>query len=224
MPPATQTYIIDFDSTLITLESLDELARITLAGRSDASKVMNRLEAITKQGMLGDIEFDKSLTQRLSLFSANKQHIERLTELLMANISPSALSNTAWFRENAERIYVVSGGFADYIVPVVASLGLIPKHVFANNFVYDELGNIKGYNPDSLLSRPQGKVQQIKSLGLPDTYVVMIGDGYTDFEAKAYGAADEFWAFTETANRPKVDKLADRIVRDFEEVAKLSRQ
>ena len=38
------------------------------------------------------------------------------------------------FKRNAEMIYVLSGGFEECIVPVVAKLGIAPDHVLANGF------------------------------------------------------------------------------------------
>ncbi len=213
-----KTYIIDFDSSLITLESLDELARIALADREDTDEVVAKLEDITDRGMSGEIGFDESLKQRLALFSANREHVEKSIELFKASISPSARANSDWFRNNADNIYVVSGGFEDYMLPITSELGLRNDHVFANRFTYDEAGNITGYDEVSLLSRPQGKPAQVKSLGLTDRKVIMIGDGYTDYEVLKYGAASEFWAFTETISRPKVIALADRVIHDFGEI------
>ncbi|MEK7594406.1 MAG: HAD-IB family phosphatase [Patescibacteria group bacterium] len=213
----TQTYIIDFDSTLITMESLDELARIALAQRGDAAEVMAKLEDITQKGMLGEIGFDESLRLRLSLFSPDREHVKQAVELFKTNISPSALAHIDWFQENAEHIYIVSGGFEDYILPIATELGLREDHIFANRFTYDESGEITGFDESNLLSQRQGKVAQIKSLGF-DEPIIMIGDGYTDYETREHDAVNEFWAFTETVNRPKIAGLADKVINDFAQV------
>lgn len=44
-------YVFDFDSTLISLESLDELASIALAGHPERAARMAALREITSQGM-----------------------------------------------------------------------------------------------------------------------------------------------------------------------------
>lgn len=212
-------YIIDFDSTLATLESLDELARIALADQPDIDQIMARIEDITNQGMSGEIGYDESLNSRLGLFGTNQQQVKQLTELLRANISPSAIENIEWFRQNTDSIYVISGGFEDYIIPIAEQLGLSEDHVFANRFTYDESGNVTGYDQSRLLWKPLGKVRQVEALGFSDKQVIMIGDGHTDFEVKANGAADEFWAFTETVSRPQATKDADRVINSFSEVA-----
>ncbi|MBI5614255.1 phosphoserine phosphatase, partial [Candidatus Gottesmanbacteria bacterium] len=42
-----QYYIFDADSTLLRIETLEELAKITLRGNSDAKKILDSIEEIT---------------------------------------------------------------------------------------------------------------------------------------------------------------------------------
>lgn len=211
------TYIFDFDSTLIGVESLDELAHIALADRADGGFRLSKLQELTNLGMAGKIPFDESLRRRLDLFSANRSHITLLIDKLMLAITESALRHKDWFAENADNIYIVSGGFKDYIVPVAAKLGIKASHIFANQFVYDDDGSILGYDRKSLLSQPQGKVTQVKALNLNHP-VIMVGDGYTDYEVRKAGQADEFWAYTQYAMRPAASENADRVLASFDEV------
>ena len=211
------TYIFDFDSTLISLESLDELARIVLAEKTDGAFRFTKLQELTNLGMAGKLPFDESLRRRLDLFSANRGHVEKLVSKLTPAITESALRHKNWFAENADNIYIVSGGFKDYIAPVAAKLGIKASHIYANRFVYDKDGAILGYDRKSLLSQPQGKVTQIKALDLQQP-VIMVGDGYTDYEVKKAGVADEFWAYTQYAMRPAATENADRVLTSFDEV------
>jgi D-3-phosphoglycerate dehydrogenase len=50
----------------------------------------------------------------------------------------------------------------------------------------------------------------------------MIGDGFTDYEVRAKGAAAEFWAFTQHVVRPSVVERADRVLVSFEEIEVLA--
>ena len=50
--------IIDFDSTFITKESLDELARLVLLNHIDGVERLQKIEALTLSGMEGKISFD----------------------------------------------------------------------------------------------------------------------------------------------------------------------
>ncbi len=208
------TYILDFDSTLIQVESLDELARLALADRGDATEVLARLEAVTEQGMTGQLPFDTSLEQRLQLFQANRRHVTDLTAQLLQQLSPSATKNIAWFQQNREHIFVISGGFEDYMIPVLAPLGILPMHIFGNRFMYNADGDIIGYDRASRLCRARGKAAQVASLSLPRP-IIVIGDGYTDYEIRQANEADEFWAFTESSTRPNVVALADKVLTSF---------
>jgi D-3-phosphoglycerate dehydrogenase / 2-oxoglutarate reductase len=215
------TYILDFDSTLVSVESLDELARISLGDQPDKELKLARLHAITNQGMNGGLPFDESLRRRLELFQANRGHVAQLVHLLKDAITDSALELEDWFEDNIDNIYIVSGGFADYIIPIAKELGIPASHVFANKFVYDASGTIVGFDESLPTSRPGGKAAQVALLELPDP-VIMIGDGFTDYEVRAKGAAAEFWAFTQHASRPSVVERADRVLESFEEVESLT--
>lgn len=215
------TYIIDFDSTLVSVESLDELARIGMADAPDADRRMAQFHELTARGMSGSMPFDESLWQRIALLNADRTHINQLAEILKDEITDSALELIDWFTENADSIYVISGGFEEYIIPVVEELGISKAHVFANRFTYDENGVITGVDSSSLLSQPQGKVAQVAALELPKP-VIMIGDGIVDYEVRARGEANEFWAFTQHAARPSVVERADRVLTSFEELEELA--
>jgi D-3-phosphoglycerate dehydrogenase len=215
------TYIFDFDSTLVSVESLDELARLSLHDHPEKETKLAKLHALTNQGMSGGLSFDESLRRRLELFSANRSHVRQVTSLLKDAITDSALELEDWFEENADNIYIVSGGFADYIVPVAEELGISASHVYANKFTYDTTGAIIGFDETSVLSHAGGKAEQIAKLELAGP-IIMIGDGMTDYEVRARGVADEFWAFTQHSLRPAVVERADRVLESFEEVEALA--
>ena len=203
-------YIFDFDSTLIQLESLEELAYIALANHPERSARMASLEHITKQGMAGEMPFDESINKRLKLFQAHKSDVDKLINHLNTSWTTSVLEHEQWFKDNKDDIYVVSGGFSDYIVPLANKIGISKNHVFANRFTYDNDSTITGLDTSSPLSQPQGKVKQVQRLKFQRP-VIMVGDGYTDYEVRKHGHADEFWAFTENISRPQVTEVADRI-------------
>lgn len=199
----------------MTVESLDELAKASLAGHPEWLTVQGHIEQITQQGMAGVLPYDESLRRRLELFRADTSLVAEVAEACLENISSSALEHKDWFHDNADSIYIISGGFSDFILPVADKLGLRRDHVYANEFVYDADGDIIGFDETNLLSQPQGKVHLVASLNLGDSRVVMIGDGYTDYEVKVYGEADEFWAYVGVIDRPEVSSRADRVIEDF---------
>ena len=61
------TLIIDFDSTFITGESLDELSKIVLKNHPDSTKHLDQIREWTRAGMEGKIPFDESLSKRMQL-------------------------------------------------------------------------------------------------------------------------------------------------------------
>lgn len=209
-------FIIDFDSTFSRLETLDELFAIALNGNPEKDKIVERIKEITKAGMEGKIDFGKSLGKRVSLLRANKKHIEALVKVLKKNVTPSFARNKKFLKEHAGNIYIFSGGFTDYIWPVVKQYGLLEKKVFANSFTFDEKGNITGFDKENPLSQAGGKVLQLKKLKL-DGEVFVIGDGNTDYEMKESGLASKFFAFTENVSREAVIHKADHVVSTFDE-------
>ncbi len=215
--PLEQTYyIIDFDSTFTKVEALDVLGEISLAGRPDRDDALNQIKTITDRGMSGEISFTDSLNLRLDLLKAHKSQLPALIEILMGKISDSFQRNKQFLSENAETIYIVSNGFKEFIIPIVTSLGIRAENVFANTFEYNETGAIVGFDKQNPLSANGGKSQVIRNLKL-DGEVYVIGDGYTDYEIKASGLANRFYAFTENVMRPRVVEKADHVAPSLDE-------
>lgn len=214
---AEQTYyIIDFDSTFTKVEALDVLGEISLAGRPDRDDVLAEIRTITDRGMSGELSFTDSLDLRLRLLRAHRSQLPALVETLLGKISDSFQRNQPFLTEHADSIYIISNGFREFIVPIVTSLGVREDHVFANTFVYDDSGAIVGFDRQNPLSANGGKSQVIKSLNL-DGEVYVIGDGYTDYEIRAAGLANRFYAFTENVLRPRVVEKADHVAPSLDE-------
>ncbi|MFM7133349.1 MAG: phosphoglycerate dehydrogenase, partial [Planctomycetota bacterium] len=118
---------------------------------------------------------------------------------------------------NADRIWVVSSGFRDYVVPVCAELGIPPEHVVANELRWSSGGACTGYDTASPLARPKGKPEAVRALVLSGK-VVAVGDGITDCEIRDLGAARHFVAYCENVERDAVVARADRVVRGVDEL------
>ncbi|OIP96424.1 3-phosphoglycerate dehydrogenase [Candidatus Wirthbacteria bacterium CG2_30_54_11] len=210
-------YIIDFDSTFVTTESLDELASIVLKGRSDKTAMVNRIKKITDQGMTGIIPFEDGLRKRLKLIRPDRTHLKKLIRLLRKKISPSIVRHKSFFQEFADRIYIVSGGFREFVSPIVSSFGIADDHVLANSFIFDQLGHITGYDQANVLSKKDGKIAAVKALQLKGD-IVAIGDGYSDYQLRALGVAKHFIAFTENVTRQTILSSADYVAASFDEI------
>jgi D-3-phosphoglycerate dehydrogenase / 2-oxoglutarate reductase len=208
--------IIDFDSTFTKVEGLDELAAIALNGHSERDSVVQKISDLTNKGMNGEMSFAEGLRERIGLLQANRSHIESLVAFLRTKVSDSFARNKQFLTENADQIFIVSSGFKEFIVPVATELGIRADHVFANEFVFDENDNIIGIDENNVLSMDGGKIKLLASLNL-DGEIYAIGDGYTDYELKASGLADRFYAFTENIERPRVLAVADHIATSFDD-------
>ena len=209
-------FIIDFDSTIVQVESLDELASIALKDNPKKSEIVDKIKNITNLGMEGKISIRESLARRIGLLRANKSHIGQLIKILQKKITPSFLRNKNFFRNNSSSIFIISNGFMEIIVPVARKFGLSEKNVFANEFVFGRDGEITGFDERNILSRENGKAEMLKSLNLKgDIYV--IGDGYTDYQLRGQGLVTKFFAFTENVEREIITQKADYVVPTFDE-------
>ncbi|CAH0996440.1 Formate dehydrogenase, mitochondrial [Emticicia aquatica] len=215
-------YIIDFDSTFTKVEGLDELANIALAGSANQEKVVGQIRSLTDQGMNGEITFSEALSRRIELLKANRSHIDKLVDFLHTQVSESFQRNEKFLREYADHILIVSGGFKEFIVPIVTSLGIKESNVYANTFVFDAEDNIIGVDQNNVLAHEKGKVKLLASLNL-DGDIYAIGDGYTDYELRVSGLANRFYAFTENVEREKVTSKADHIVPSLDEFLYLNK-
>jgi len=212
-----QYFIIDFDSTFVTVETLDELANIALTNNPHKETILQQIREITKQGMEGTISFPQSLEKRLSLFKPDTIYINQLIFQLQKSITPSLLRNKNFFTQFAKQIYIISGGFKEYIVPIVEKIGIESAHVLANTFIFDKNDTVTGYDRKNPLSQENGKINAVKKLGLKGE-IIVVGDGYTDYQIKEAGIAKKFFAFTEHIARPSVIEKADKTIANFDEL------
>ncbi len=206
-------FIFDFDSTFTQVEALDLLADIALSG-SDKAEKLAAIAELTQKGMSGEISFSQSLQERMSILSGTKEDINRLVSQLKTKISKSISASKHFFDTYKDNIYIISSGFKDFIDPVVADFNIESSHVFANTFTWNQAGEITGFDTQNPLCKDQGKPALVKELKLASP-VVVVGDGYTDYEIKKEGFADYFIAYTENVNRPLVTKHADFIAPNF---------
>ena len=208
--------IIDFDSTFISEESLDELAKYKLRDQPDSQKMLNKIKSLTNAGMNGDIPFKQSLDERMEVLNLNRSDINSVSKILSECVTPSFTKNKSFFIENNNKIIILSGGFKELIVPIVDDFGILSSNVFANDFIYNSSEQITGINQDNIMSKNGGKVKQSKLLSIHGT-VHVIGDGYTDYEIKLDGPATHFFAFTENVERKNICELADLTLSNFDD-------
>jgi D-3-phosphoglycerate dehydrogenase len=182
----SQYFIIDFDSTFTQVEALDELARISLKNHPDREKIYQQIEDLTNASMEGKLSFSQSLENRVKLLEANREHLKLLITHLKKKVSTSFSRNTIFFKNHQDEVLIVSGGFKEFIIPVVTEYHIKKENIYANTFVFDDEGNIIGYDRENPLSQEGGKVKLLKELKLEGD-IYGIGDGYSDFQLKESG-------------------------------------
>ncbi len=212
----SQYFIIDFDSTFTQVEALDELARISLKNHPDREKIYQQIEDLTNASMEGKLSFSQSLENRVKLLQANREHLKLLITHLKKKVSTSFSRNTIFFKNHQDEVLIVSGGFKEFITPVVTEYHIKKENIYANTFVFDDEGNIVGYDRENPLSQEGGKVKLLKELKLEGD-IYGIGDGYSDFQLKESGMIKKFFAFTENIERKSVAERADHITPSFDE-------
>jgi len=211
--------IIDFDSTFVTVESLDELAHIVLKDNPESAQRLEMIKAITRAGMEGSIPFDESLSKRLKLLNINQKDIHAATIVLAKKVTPSFKRNKQFLMENAQNILIISGGFYEMIIPIVSEYGILEDQVFANKFVYKGTSRIAHVDSQNIMAQSGGKVAQANALGLAGE-IHVIGDGYTDYQIKSEGPAKKFFAFIENIRRNSVCEVADVVLSNIDDYIK----
>jgi D-3-phosphoglycerate dehydrogenase len=212
-----ETFIFDFDSTFMKVEALDVLCEVIYQDSAEGVQILSEIQRLTDLGMEGKLSLKESLTQRIQLLQANRDHIGAVIEELKKKVTASVIRNRTFFKQHSENIYIISNGFKEIIIPIVQEYGIKPEHVLANTFKFDHDGNIIGFDEKDELCENQGKVKKIKSLNLQGE-AIMIGDGYTDYETLEGGAVSQFFAFTENVTRKIVVEKASQIAPSLDEI------
>ena len=207
-------FILDFDSTLVRVETLELLTDLVPGG----SKVRKRIHELTDAAMGGRMQFQDALRERLKLLHMHRDVLTQLGARLREEITPSFQRNRPFLVANAADIYVVTSGFREVVLPLARGLGIKPEHVFANTLHFDGDGYVDGVDWNNPLASDGGKVKVVKSLRL-DGEVVAVGDGWSDYEIFAASAAKRFYAFTENVQREEVLMARGRrLAPSFDEV------
>ena len=116
---------IDMDSTLVTMETLDEIA--------DMAGLKAEVAAITEAAMRGEIkDFSESLTRRMALLKGvGEDLIERVYQERL-HLSPGAEILLAAAKAAGLKTMLVSGGFTHFTERLKERLGF--DYAFANQF------------------------------------------------------------------------------------------
>lgn len=164
--------VSDMDSTLITIECVDEIA----AGVG----LKDEVAKITEQSMRGELDFEQSLRKRVALLSGlDERVLEEVYENVL-QLSPGAEFLLEECKRNDVKFMLVSGGFTFFTERLQQRLGL--DFHFANVLEVENgklTGRLKGRIIDA-----QAKTDLLREyrerLGLAPWQVVAMGDGAND--------------------------------------------
>ena len=217
-----KSLFIDFDSTFVKVETIDEIASVTLQNDSEKDQKIKRISDITSQAMSGEIDFPTALDLRLQTLVITREIVDRVTSDIESQISDSFNKHRELIRENASDIWIISGGFTQVIAPIVSGFGITQDHVLANSFTFN-YDTVSGCDKENFLFQDKGKIKAINSVETLNPRV-MIGDGYTDLEVYLDGAADQFICYTENISREKVLEKSKHSAKSFGEILDILRQ
>jgi phosphoserine phosphatase len=168
---------MDMDSTLITIECIDELG--DLAGKKA------EVAAITAQAMRGEIDYPESLRRRVQLLAGlqvaalEKVYQERL------RLTPGAHELLTACKTHGVKLLLVSGGFTFFTERLKDRLGLDytisnTLEIERNRLTGKVLGNI--VDADAKAAK---FLEVMKTLGIQKHQTLAIGDGANDLKMLA---------------------------------------
>jgi len=164
--------ISDMDSTMITVECIDELA--------DYAGIKDQIAEITERAMQGELDFQEALLGRIALLKGlDEAAIDRCLEERV-KIMPGAETLVKTMRKMGSSTILVSGGFTRFADPVAFQIGF--ERVEANILEIIE-GQLTGKLDGPIVdSRRKAELlsQSAKELGIGLNDCLAVGDGAND--------------------------------------------
>jgi len=166
--------VMDMDSTLITIETIDELA--DLVGRKA------EVAAVTAQAMRGEIEYDESLRRRVAVLKGLPESALDQLYAERVKLSPGAERLIEGAKKAGLKTLLVSGGFTHVTDKLKARLGL--DYVTANMLgVKDKAftGSLVGRIVNADVKR-EALLDASRELGARRDQIIAMGDGANDLK------------------------------------------
>lgn len=166
--------VMDMDSTLITIETIDELA--------DMTGLKPEVAAITAQAMRGEIEYDESLRRRVALLAGlDESALARVYDERL-ELSPGAERLLAAVKKLGIKTLLVSGGFTYVTDRLKPRLGL---DYTRSNVLGIENGKLTGTVTGRIVNadvKRKALLEIRDLLELAREQVIGIGDGANDLK------------------------------------------
>lgn len=176
--------VSDMDSTMITVECIDELA--------DYAGLRAEISAVTERAMQGELDFEAALDARVALLKGMDVAILETCYRERVRIMPGAEALVRTMRARGATAVLVSGGFTHFADPVAAAIGF-------DRAISNRLGMADG-KLDGTVGRPivgaEAKREALRAAmaehGVPLERTLAVGDGANDIpmiEAAGLGVA-----------------------------------
>ena len=169
--------VMDMDSTLITIECIDEIA--------DLQGLKPQVAAITAAAMRGELDFPQSLRKRVALLKGlDAGALQRVYDERL-QLSPGADVMLAKFRQLGIRTLLLSGGFTFFTDRLQKRLGLDYTRSNTLEIVDGKLtGQVTGDLVDADVKRT-ALLRVRAELGLETAHILALGDGANDLKFMA---------------------------------------
>ena len=163
---------MDMDSTLITIECIDEIGGLL--------GIKPQIAAITARAMRGEVDYAESLRQRVSLLAGlGIDALDRVYDEKL-RFSPGAEVLVKHAQDLGIKTLLVSGGFTFFTERIQKRLGL--DHTLSNVLEIDDgklTGRVKGAIVDAAAKAARFE-ELARALGLAKEQTIAIGDGAND--------------------------------------------
>ncbi|MBY0270236.1 MAG: phosphoserine phosphatase SerB [Burkholderiales bacterium] len=169
--------VMDMDSTLITMETIDELA--------DMVGIKAEVAKITESAMRGEIEYDESLRRRLALLKGlDESALQRVYDERL-RFSPGAETLLEKIRAAGIKTLLVSGGFTYMTDRLKTRVRLDYTH---SNVLEISNGKLTGKVIGDIVNADMKRSSLLRvaaELGITRAQIAGVGDGANDLKFMA---------------------------------------
>lgn len=166
--------VMDMDSTLITIECIDEIA--------DMQGLKPQVAAITAAAMRGEIDYPQSLRERVALLKGLEAGALTRVYNERVRLSPGAEIMIARFRRLGIKTLLVSGGFTFFTERIRERLQL--DYTCSNVLEIENgflTGRVTGEIVDAEVKR-RALIERRDALGITRAQIMGMGDGANDLK------------------------------------------
>jgi phosphoserine phosphatase len=166
--------VMDMDSTLISIECIDEIA--------DMMNIKPQVAEITEAAMRGELDFSASLRKRVALLKGLPEQALQQVIAERLRFNPGVQHWIATCKQHGIKTMVVSGGFTVFANHVQQALGL--DYAVSNTLEIAD-GKLTGQVLGEIVDAQRKADELIRlrdQLGLNATQTIAIGDGANDLK------------------------------------------